>query len=204
LKSALQSVNNRLHWFSIGESQILTYAGNMLPGGRMKRRPWLFGRIILPLLLLLMSCAAQDLYGAEEKQAEPKVLIKDGMMSLSTSDCPLPVLLENIERQSKVSFILNHSLREERVSLAFRSMPFLKGLKRILSRMSYLLFFDGSRNLVQVIVIGQRKGYLPATRSPSRRSPRNYGPGSPGWRATSPNRIRRAKTASPERLQNRP
>jgi hypothetical protein len=170
----------------------------------VKKKPWVFGKIIFPLLILLTSWAAQDLYGAEEEQGEPKVVIKDGMMSLSTGDCPLSVLLENIERQSKVSFILNHSLRQERVSLAFRSMPFLKGLKKILSRMSYLLFFDGSSNLVQVIVIRQRKGYLPVIRSPSIRSPRTFGRRSQGWRATSPNRIRRANTVSPESLQNRP
>ena len=163
----------------------------------MKRKPWVFGRIILLVLILLMSWPAQDLYGAEERQGEPKVVIKGGRMSLSTSDCLLSVLLENIERQSKVSFILNHSLRQERVSLAFKSMPFLKGLKRILSSMSYALFFDSSSNLVQVIVIQQRKGYLPVARTPSIRPPRTYGLRSMGWRGSSPNRIRRAKTASP-------
>jgi hypothetical protein len=163
----------------------------------MKRKPWVFGRINLLLLVLLMSWPAQDLYGAEERQGEPKVVIKDGMMSLSTSDCLLPMLLENIERQSKVSFILNHSLRQERVSLAFKSVPFLEGLKRILSSMSYVLFFDSSSNLVQVIVIQQRKGYLPAARTPSIRPPRAYRLRSPGWSVSSPNRIRRVKTASP-------
>jgi hypothetical protein len=169
----------------------------------MKRKIWGLGGVILTLLILLMSWAAQDLYGAEGKHGEPKVVIKDGMMSLSTSDCPLSVLLENIERQSKVSFILNHSLRQERISVAFRSVPFLKGLKRILSRMSYLLFFDGSSNLVQVIVIQQREGYLPVTRSASIRSSRTYGLRYQDRRAASPNRIRRAKAARPESLQNR-
>jgi hypothetical protein len=163
----------------------------------MKRKPCVFGRIILLVLILLMSWPAQDLYGAGERQGEPKVVIKDGRMSLSTSDCLLSVLLENIERQSKVSFILNHSLRQERVSLAFKSMPFLEGLKRILSSMSYVLFFDSSSNLVQVIVIQQRKGYLPAARTPSIRPPRTNRLRSPGWGVSSPNRIRRPKTASP-------
>jgi hypothetical protein len=163
----------------------------------VKRKPWAVGRIFLPLMILVMTWPAQDLYCADEEQGESRVVIKDGMMSLSTTDCPLSVLLENIERQSKVSFILNHSLQQERVSLSFGSMPFLKGLKRILSRMSYLLFFDRSSNLVQVIVIQQRKGYLPVTRSPSIRPARTYGLRSRDWRAASPNRIRGARTASP-------
>jgi hypothetical protein len=166
----------------------------MLPGGRLKKKLWAFGSIILSLLILLMAWAAQDLYGAGEELGEPKVVIKDGMMSLSSHDCPLSVVLENIERQSKVSFTLNHSLGQERVSLAFTSVPFLKGLERILSRMSYLLFFDSSSKLVQVMVIQQRKGYLPATRSPSLMAARAYGLLPQNWRAVSPNRIRRART----------
>jgi type II secretory pathway component GspD/PulD (secretin) len=170
----------------------------------VKRKPWTVGRIFLPLLILVMTWPAQDLYGAEEEQGESRVVIKDGMMSLSTTDCPLSVLLENIEKQSKVSFVLDPSLQEERVSLAFRSTPFLEGLKRILSRMSYLLFFDSSSNLVQVIVIKQRKGYLPVARSPSMRPPRTYGPRSQGLQAASPSRIRRVPTPWTGTSQNRP
>jgi type II secretory pathway component GspD/PulD (secretin) len=170
----------------------------------VKRKPWTVGRIFLPLLILVMTWPAQDLYGAEEEQGESRVVIKDGMMSLSTTDCPLSDVLENIEKQSKVSFVLDRSLQEERVSLAFRSTPFLEGLKRILSRMSYLLFFDSSSNLVQVIVIKQRKGYLPVARSPSMRPPRTYGPRSQGLQAASPSRIRRVPTPWTGTSQNRP
>jgi hypothetical protein len=129
----------------------------------MKGQSIFFGKRMLPLVMLVVICAPQELYASGPVRGESTVVVKDGMMSLAIDDCPLGVLVKDIERQSRVRFTVSHSLQQDRISLRFQAVPFLDGLKRILIRKSYLMLFDRSRKLVEVLVIQKREGYKPPT-----------------------------------------
>jgi len=118
---------------------------------------------MLPLVMLAVICAPQELDASESLGGESTVLVKDGMMSLAIEDWPLGVVLKHIERQSRVRFIVANALQQDPVSLRFQAVPFLDGLKRILIRKSYLMLFDRSNSLVEVVVIQKRDGYKPPT-----------------------------------------
>ena len=129
----------------------------------MKGQSISLGKRMLPLVMLVVICAPQELYASGPVPGEPTVVLKDGMMSLAINDCPLGVLLKDIEKQSRVHFIVTHSLQHDSISLSFQAVPFLEGLKRILIRKSYLMLFDRSSRLVEVVVIQRREGYKPPT-----------------------------------------
>ncbi len=118
---------------------------------------------ILCLVMLLLTWVPQELNASGEGRGQAAVVVKDGMISLATVDCPLGVLLKDIEEQSKVRFIVSHSLQEESISLQFEALPFLDGLKKILIRKSYVFLFDRSHKLVEVLVVQKREGYIPPT-----------------------------------------
>jgi hypothetical protein len=108
-------------------------------------------------------CATHGLYASGLLRDESAVVVKDGTMSLAIDECPLGVLLEDIERQSRVRFTVSPSLQQDSISLGFQAVPFLDGLRRILIRKSYLMLFDRSGRLVEVVVIQKREGYKPST-----------------------------------------
>ena len=118
---------------------------------------------MLPLVMLVVICTPQELGASGPVQGEPTVVVKDGTMSLAINDCPLGDVLKDIEKQSQVRFTVSHSVQQDRISLKFQAVPFLDGLKRVLIRKSYLMLFDRSNKLVEVVVIQKREGYKPPT-----------------------------------------
>jgi len=146
-------------------------------------RPYRTARILAAILLVFI--AAHDLYAGDEEQSERRVVFQEGLLSVSTEECPLGILLKDIENEIDVRFLVNESVRGEKVSLAFESQPLLKGLKKILSRTSYLLVFDGASQLSQVIVVQKRGAYLPSSRRARSATRRTYRPRTGNARARS-------------------
>jgi hypothetical protein len=62
----------------------------------MKGQSISLGKRMLPLALLLVICAPQELYASGPLRGEATVVVKDGMMSLAISDCPFVVVLKHM------------------------------------------------------------------------------------------------------------
>ena len=127
----------------------------------MKTRLRSLAKGIGPLLMLVGILAPHHLCASEWAGGKSSVVVRDGTMSLAIDDCPLGVLLEQIGSQSEVRFIVSESLKKDAISASFQALPFLEGLKRILIRKSYVMLFDRSSKLVEVLIIQKREGYRP-------------------------------------------
>jgi hypothetical protein len=107
--------------------------------------------------------------------------------SATIKEAPLRAVIGEIKKEKEgIWFRIwlkesNVSL-DERVSVHFKGLPILDGLKRILSRMNYSLVFDNNGTLLGVFLLGKparargrarRRAVAPRTRTP-RRVPRQH------------------------------
>lgn len=78
------------------------------------------------------------------------------IMSAEVQGVPLRVILEKIEREKGIWFKGDESVLERSVSIRFTDLPLDIGLRRILSGVNHVLFFDQDRGLVGLFVLGEK------------------------------------------------
>jgi|GEM_PF-4258115 len=131
------------------------------------------------LFLLVFFCLAclpgvwiESQARAEEDGAGySRVDIKDGRISVSAKDVPLELLCKDIEEKSSVRFRIQDALLSDKLSIELKDLPLLKGVKRLLVHMNYMLYFDHRNRLSEVYIVGQGEPYTPPVlrKPPSRR-----------------------------------
>lgn len=133
-------------------------------------------RLLLLLILFCLGCFPgpwiEAQAHAEDNQAGySSVDIKDGRISVSAKDMPLELLCRDIEEKSSVRFKIQDALLTDKLSIELKDLPLLKGVKRLLVHMNYMLYFDHRNRLSEVYIIGQGEPYTPPVlrKPPSRR-----------------------------------
>jgi len=81
--------------------------------------------------------------------------VEDETLSARLRGIPLKIILEKLERERGIRFRGDSSLLEEEVTVQFTQLPFVEGLKKILTTMNYSLIYGKNGKLVGVIVIGK-------------------------------------------------
>ena len=121
------------------------------------------------LLLLVFFCLG-GLPGAwMEAQARAqetgagysKVDIKDGTISVSAKDVPLQLLCKDIENKSGIRFRIQDAVLGDKLSVELKDLSLLKGVKRLLAHMNYMLTFDHRNKLSVVFIAGQAEHSTP-------------------------------------------
>jgi len=90
------------------------------------------------------------------------VNIKDGTISVSAKDVPLELLCKEIENKSGIRFKIQDALLRNRVSIELANLPLLKGVKRLLAHMNYMLSFDHRNKLSEVLIVGETERHPPS------------------------------------------
>ena len=131
------------------------------------------------LLLLVFFCLGclPELWMEAQARAEEdgagysRVDIKDGRISVSAKDVPLELLCKDIEEKSGVRFRVQDALLGDKLSIELKDLPLLKGVKRLLVHVNYMLCFDHRNRLSEVFIVGQGEPYTPPVlrKLPSRR-----------------------------------
>jgi hypothetical protein len=127
------------------------------------------------LLVFLFAGCLPGLQGWDHAQAEEitrgsNVKIQNGRISMSAKDIPLEILCKAIEEKSGVRFRIQDALLTDKLSVELRDLPLLKGVKRLLVHMNYMLCFDRRNRLSEVFIVGRVEHYTPpVSRKPSRR-----------------------------------
>jgi type II secretory pathway component GspD/PulD (secretin) len=99
---------------------------------------------------------------AEETGAgSSKVDIQDGKISVSAKDIPLRLLCEEIEHKSGIRFRIQDALLGDKLSIELKDIPLLKGLKRLLAHVNYMLCFDHRNKITEVLIAGRSERYTP-------------------------------------------
>ena len=131
------------------------------------------------LLLLILVCLGSlpALWMEAQARAEDnragysRVDIKDGRISVSAKDVPLELVCKDIEEKSNVRFRIQDALLSDKLTIELKDLPLLKGVKRLLVHMNYMLYFDHRNRLSEVFILGQGEPYTPPVlkKPPSRR-----------------------------------
>lgn len=121
------------------------------------------------LLLLVFFCLGglpgawmEAQVGAQETGAGySRVDIKDGRISVSAKDVPLQLLCKDIEDKSGIRFRIQDAVLGDKLSIELKDLSLLKGVKRLLAHMNYMLTFDHRNKLSVVFIAGQAEHYTP-------------------------------------------
>lgn len=91
----------------------------------------------------------------EREAGTSQVDIQDERISVSAKDIPLRLLCQDIEDKSGIRFRIQDALLGDRLSIEFENFPILKGIKRLLAHMNYMLCFDQRNKLSEVFIVGR-------------------------------------------------
>lgn len=100
-------------------------------------------------------------FAGEMESGTSKVDIQNGRISVSAKDTPLRLLCKDIEDKSGIRFRIQDALLGDRLSVEFENFPMLKGVKRLLAHMNYMLCFDHRNKLSEVFIVGRTERYPP-------------------------------------------
>ena len=137
-----------------------------------RQHPKLFFLVIFFCLGCLAGFWTETQALAEENgAASSRVNIKDGRISVSAKDVPLELLCKDIESKSGIRFRIQDAVLGDKLSIELKDLPLLKGLRRLLERVNYMLCFDERKKLSEVFIVGQAAPYTPPVlrKPPSRR-----------------------------------
>jgi hypothetical protein len=98
---------------------------------------------------------------AEEITGDSNVEIQNGRISVSAKDVPLELLCKAIEEKSGVRFKIQDALLTDKLSVELKDLPLLKGVKRLLVHVNYMLCFDHRNRLSEVFIVGRAEHYTP-------------------------------------------
>lgn len=122
--------------------------------------------LLFLLLFFCLGCLPGFRIGAQARAEEngadySGVDIKDGRISVSAKDIPLELVCKDIETKSGVHFRIQDALLEDKLSIEFKVLPLLKGVKRLLAHVNYMLCFDHRNRLSEVFIVGRSERHTP-------------------------------------------
>jgi hypothetical protein len=136
----------------------------------VSHHPRLFFLLVFLFVGFLPGLQGWDHAQAEEITGGSNVKIQNGRISVSAKDIPLQLLCKAIEDKSGVRFRIQDALLTDKLSVELRDLPLLKGVKRLLVHMNYMLCFDQRNRLSEVFIVGRVEHYTPPVlRKPYRR-----------------------------------
>ena len=106
-------------------------------------------------IFLCLLAGVPSLGTAEPIQNDSGIFIKDGRISASLRNAPLPDILRQIEAQEGIWFKFGIELKDERVSVRFADLPREQALERLLARISHSIIYDGAGKVVGVIILAR-------------------------------------------------
>jgi len=104
---------------------------------------------------LWLLAGVHSLGTAEPIHSDSGLSIKDGRISASLRNAPLPDILRQIEDQEGIWFKFGTELKEERISVMFADLPREQALKRLLAKVSHSIIYDEKASVVGVIIMGK-------------------------------------------------
>ena len=122
--------------------------------------------LLFLLVFFCLGCLPGPWIGAQARAEEngagySRVDIKDGRISVSAKDVPLESLCRDIETKSSVRFKIQDALLGDKLSIEFNDLPLLKGVKRLLVHVNYMLCFDHRNRLSEVFIVGRSERHTP-------------------------------------------
>jgi hypothetical protein len=122
--------------------------------------------LLFLLIFFCLGCFPGLWIEAQARAAEngadySRVDIKDGRISVSAKDVPLELLCKNIEKKSGVRFRIQEALLGDRLSIELKDLPLLRGVKRLLAHLNYMLCFDHRNRLSEVFIVGRSERHTP-------------------------------------------
>jgi len=110
----------------------------------------------LIIILTLGSFFLSAFTPVPAQAASIDLTFQDDVLSANLKEVRLKDVLERLEREKGISWKVDFSLLEEKITVQFTDLYLHKGVKRILGSMNHSLIFDENERLACVIIIGEK------------------------------------------------
>ena len=121
---------------------------------------------ILALFCVPIFLWSNTLSFASVGNGEINIEFRGESMSAELKGASLEQVLETLKREKGIWFEAPKSLLEEKVSISFKDLPLEKGMRRILSHINHVLFFNQDNRLVGLFIVGEGKLSMPLAQNP--------------------------------------
>lgn len=109
-------------------------------------------RIILVFFTIVFFCVG-SFSNASSGKGDINIKFRGQILSAEFIKVSLRLILEKLNRERGIWFQGSDSVLDTEVSVRFKNLSVEKGIKRILSRVNYALFFDQNERLLGLFVV---------------------------------------------------
>ncbi len=128
----------------------------------MNKILWLTGRYATLVLLIFPIFLCRSNFASNDSVTSENVLVEGDRISVQAKEIILGELLKSIEKRTGIAFELNKALLEKEITISFKELSLLEGIKKIIYPLNYAIIYDPG-DVVSKIIIVDRSNASPMT-----------------------------------------
>ena len=119
------------------------------------------GRYAVLVLLMFLVFLCRNSLGSIDADASENVKIKGDLISIQVEGIRLGKLLNVIEEKTGIEFDLDKSLMDNEISVDFKELSVLEGIKKAICPLNYAIVYDPNDVVIKVIIRDQSNASSP-------------------------------------------
>ncbi len=123
---------------------------------------WSTGRYAVLVLLIFPVFLCRSNFASIDSVVSENVRVEGDCISVQAKGIILGELLKSIEKSTGIAFELNKSLLEKEITISFKELSLLEGIKKIIYPLNYAIVSDPG-DVVSKVIIVDRSNASPIT-----------------------------------------
>ncbi len=119
----------------------------------MNNMLWSTGRYAVIVLLIFLVFLCRSNFASIDSVTSENVQVEGDCISVQAKGIILGELLKSIEKSTGIAFELNKSLLEKEITISFKELSLLEGIKKIIYPLNYAIVFDPGGVVSKVIIV---------------------------------------------------
>ncbi len=128
----------------------------------MNKILWLTGRYATLVLLIFLVFLCRSNFASNDSVTSENVQVEGDRISVQAKEIILGELLKSIEKSTGIAFELNKALLEKEITISFKELSLLEGIKKIIYPLNYAIIYDPG-DVVSKVIIVDRSNASPMT-----------------------------------------
>ena len=128
----------------------------------MNNMLWPTGRYAVLVLLIFLVFLCRSNFASIDSVVSENVRVEGDRISVQAKEIILGELLKSIEKRTGIAFELNKALLEKEITISFKELFLLEGIKKIIYPLNYAIVFDPG-DVVSKVIIVDRSNASPIT-----------------------------------------
>ncbi len=119
----------------------------------MNNMLWSTGRYAVLVLLIFLVFLCRSNFASIDSVTSENVRVEGNRISVQAKEIILGELLKSIEKSTGIAFELNKALLEKEITVSFKELYLLEGIKKIIYPLNYAIVYDPGHVVSKVIIV---------------------------------------------------